>query len=139
MIILDTNVISEPLKPEPNAAVQAWLDRQVTETLFLTATSLSELLLGVELLPRGKRRQGLATAIDAIVERFFPERVLPFDQRAAAVYAAVVAQARTQGCSITVPDGQIAAIAKMHGFTVATRDAGPFKAAGTPVINPWEK
>jgi predicted nucleic acid-binding protein len=137
MIILDTNVISESLKPEPSPMVQAWLDRQVVETLFLTTTTLSELLLGVELLPHGKRRQGLAAAVGEIVERLFRGRTLSFDQRAATTYATIVFRARTRGCPISVPDAQIAAVAKRYGFQVATRNTAPFQAAGVSGINPW--
>lgn len=138
MIVLDTNVVSEPMKPNRNPSVEAWLDQQVGETLYLTATSLSELLLGVEILPGGKRREGLGGALADLVARLFGSRILPFDQQAAIAYAALVGRARAAGRAISVADGQIAAIAAVHGFTVATRDTGPFAAAGVPVINPWE-
>ena len=137
MIILDTNVVSEPMKHRGDAKVQAWLDRQDVETLYLTATSLSELLLGAELVPQGKRRQALADALDALLNRLFGSRILPFDRPAAATYAALVAKARARGHSISVADGQIAAIAQRHGFTVASRDTKPFKAVGVPCVNPW--
>jgi hypothetical protein len=79
MIILDTNVVSEPLKPQANQQVIAWPDRQTLETLFLTAASLSELLLGVESLPRGKRQQGLCDALKNLIDGLFEARILPFD------------------------------------------------------------
>ncbi|MBA3754911.1 MAG: type II toxin-antitoxin system VapC family toxin [Nitrosomonas sp.] len=139
MIILDTNVISEPMKPNSNPAVQAWLDRQTAETLYLTATSLSELLVGIEVLPDGKRKQGLGTALSELIVRLFGSRILPFDQQAAIAYAALVGQAKLNGCIISVADGQIAAIANVCGFTIATRDTAPFVAAGISVINPWEQ
>ena len=139
MIILDTNVISEPMKPNGNPAVQAWLDRQTAETLYLTATSLSELLIGIEILPDGKRKEGLDDALRKLMERLFGSRILSFDQQAAIAYAPIVGRARTNGRLISVADGQIAAIAAVHGFTIATRDTAPFVAAGVPVINPWEE
>ncbi len=139
MIILDTNVISEPMKPNSNPAVQAWLDRQTAETLYLTATSLSELLVGIQILPDGKSKQGLGAALSELIIRLFGSRILPFDQQAAIAYAALVGQAKLNGCIISVADGQIAAIANVCGFTIATRDTVPFVAAGIPVINPWEQ
>ena len=137
MIVLDTNVVSEPMRPGGNPAVQAWLDAQVAETLYLTATGLSELLLGVEILPDGRRKEGLGAALAELVTTLFESRVLPFDRQAAMVYAPLVGRTRARGHAMSVADGQIAAIAAAHGFTVATRDTAPFAAAGVPVINPW--
>ena len=139
MIVLDTNVISEPMKSSGNLAVQTWLDRQAAETLYLTATSLSELLVGIEILPDGKRKEGLDAALSELVVMLFGSRILPFDQQAAMAYAPLVRRARSAGRLISVADGQIAAIAAVHGFTIATRDTAPFVAAGVPVINPWEE
>lgn len=138
MIILDTNVVSEPMKLHGNPVVQTWLDQQAAETLYLTATSLSELLVGIEILPDGKRKEGLDTALSELVG-LFGSRILPFDQQAAMAYAPLVGRARANGRHISVADGQIAAIAAVHGFTVATRDTAPFVAVGLPVINPWEE
>ena len=139
MIILDTNVVSEPMRRNGNPAVKTWLDRQAAETLYLTTTSLSELLVGIEILPDGKRKEGLDAALSELVVRLFGSRVLSFDQQAAMAYAPLIGRARACGCLISVADGQIAAIAAAHGFTVATRDTAPFVAAGVPVINPWEE
>jgi predicted nucleic acid-binding protein len=138
MILLDTNVISEPTKPLPHPGVTAWLNRQVPETLYLATTSLSELLLGIELLPAGRRKQGLSENMDGLIRRYFEERILAFDRDAAIACASIVARASRQGYAIATPDGQIAAIAAVHGLTVATRDVAPFAAAGVPVLNPWE-
>lgn len=137
MIILDTNVVSEPMKPNGNVAVAAWLDRQVAESLYLTATSLSELLVGIEILQDGRRKEGLDAALLSLLHKLFGARILSFDQQAAMRYAPMVGRARTAGLAISVADGQIAAIAAVHGFTVATRDVAPFVAAGVSVINPW--
>jgi predicted nucleic acid-binding protein len=119
--------------------VEAWLNRQISQTLYITATSLSELRLGVALLPAGRRKQQMAQALDEAVELLVASRILPFDQRAADVYALLVSRARAAGYTVSVPDGQIAAIAQVHGFTVATRDTGPYIAAGVPVIDPWNE
>lgn len=139
MIILDTNVVSEPMRPNSNPAVQAWLNQQAAETLYLTATSLSELLAGIAILPEGKRKEGLGSALSELAAKLFGSRILPFDQDAATAYAPLIGRARAAGRLLSMADGQIAAIAATHGFTVATRDTAPFAAAGVPVINPWEK
>ena len=138
MIVLDTNVVSEPMKANGNPAVTAWLDRQVADTLYLTTTSLAELMVGIEILPAGKRKRGLAAALGELLARLFGSRILPFDQQAAMIYATMVGRARAGGHVISVADGQIAAIAAVHGFTVATRDTVAFTAVGAPVINPWQ-
>ena len=137
MIVLDTNVVAEPMKPGGNPAVRTWLDQQVAETLYLTATSLSELLVGIEILPDGKRKKGLGAALAELLDKLFESRILPFDRQAATAYAPLVASARNSGHVISVADAQIAAIAAVHGFIVATRDTVPFMAAGVPIINPW--
>lgn len=139
MIVLDTNVVSEPMKHNANSAVQIWLDQQVAESLYLTATSLSELLVGIEILPNSRRKAGLDAALNELLANLFGSRILSFDRRAAMAYAPLVGRARSRGRLISVADGQIAAIASVHGFTVATRDTTPFVAAGIPIINPWEQ
>jgi toxin FitB len=138
MIILDTNVVSEPIKANGSPAVTAWLDRQVADTLYLTATSRAELMVGIEILPAGRRKRGLAAAVGELLAKLFGSRILPFDQQAAMMYATMVGRARAGGRLISVADGQIAAIAAVHGFTVATRDTLAFTAVGVPVINPWQ-
>lgn len=137
MIILDTNVVSEPLKPSGDARVQQWLDQQPIETLYLTAISLSELLLGVRLLPDGRRKKSLDIALSVLLARLFGPRIFSFDNIAAASFASLMCGARALGRPISVADGQIAAIAFVHGFSVATRDTKPFEAVGVHVINPW--
>jgi hypothetical protein len=137
MIVLDTNVVSEPMKPNANPAVLTWLDRQAAETLYLTTTSLAELLLGIEILPDGKRKKGLDSALADLISQLFGSRILTFDQTAAKAYAPIVGRARASGRAIATADGQIAAIAVARGFTVATRDTAPFESAGVSVINPW--
>ena len=138
MIVLDTNVVSELMNPVCNPVVEEWLDAQAAETLYLTSTSLSELLLGIELMPAGKRQERLRVILDDIVERLLDRRILSFDELAAECYSKLIARARRRGRAISILDGQIAAVAESHGFTVATRDTSPFEAAGVAFVNPWE-
>ena len=141
MILLDTRVVSEPLRPAPDPRVVAWIDAQPMETLFLSAITMAELRAGVALLPAGKRRSGLQQNLEKRVLPLFAGRVLPFDLACTPAYAALIAKARNAGSAIAAADGYIAAIAAIaatHGFTLATRDAGPFVAAGVAVINPWQ-
>ncbi len=137
MILLDTNVVSEPLRPAPDARVIEWIDAQPLETLFLSAITVAELRAGVTLLPAGKRRTGLQQNLEKRVLPLFAGRVLPFDLACTSAYAVLLAKARTAGLAIATADGYIAAIAAANGFTVATRDTAPFEAAGVAVINPW--
>lgn len=137
MIILDTNVIAEPMKKDGNPKVTHWLDEQSAETLYLTSTNLAEILTGIEFLPKGKRKEELRTNCRTLLTQLFGTRILPFDEEAAAVYANIVSKARSKGHSLSVADAQIAAIASIHGFVVATRDESPFVTAGITVINPF--
>ena len=138
MILLDTCVVSEPLKPRPETKVLNWLDDQAAESLYLSTVSLAELLAGVAALPAGRRRSALAEDLSHVIDRLFANRILVFDQAAAAQLPRIVTTARKSGFTISFADAQIAAIAAANGFAVATRDTGPFLAAGIPVINPWE-
>ena len=137
MIVLDTNVVSEAMKPEPHGAVRAWLNDQAAETLYLSSVTLAELLFGIGALPAGKRKDMLAQALDGLM-RLFRDRVLPFDVDAARRYAELAVTAKTSGRGFPTPDGYIAAIAASRGFIVASRDTAPYEAAGVTVINPWE-
>jgi len=137
MIVLDTNVVSEALKPGRDLSVINWLDQQSAETLYLTATSLSELLIGIAVLPGGKRKSAIGSALDSLMSRLFGSRILPFDHDAARVYSELVSTARAAGKAVSMADGQIGAIAMVHGFSVATRDVIPFQALGLQVIDPW--
>ena len=137
MILLDTNVVSEPMRPEPDPKVLTWLDAQTADSLYLSTVSLAELLLGIESLPAGKRRKALAAALDGQIIALFGGRILPFDVAAAEVYPKIVVRARRRGHPIAEADAQIAAVAASRQFAIATRDEGPFRAAGVPVINPW--
>jgi hypothetical protein len=138
VILLDTNVISEPLKPLADPVAVAWLDRQPKESLFLCAPALMEVLQGIALLPDGKRKKELAAAMQGLLTDFFADRFLAFDREAATVYASLASRASARGFIISAGDGQIAAIAAVHAFAVATRDTAPFLAVGVPVIDPWK-
>lgn len=138
MIILDTNVISEPLRPKPGAGVVAWLDAQAPETLYLTTISLAEVRYGIACLPEGRRRQTLHDRFEGEFLPLFHERTLAFDEPATIAYAALRARARALGSPIGDFDALIASIASVTGFTVATRDTAPFEAAGVAVVNPFE-
>ena len=138
MILLDTNVVSEPLRQAPDARVTEWIDAQAIETLFLSAITVAELRAGMALLPAGKRRSGLQESLETRVLPLFAGRVLPFDLGCTQSYAELMAKARATGLAISSADAYIAAIATAKGLTVATRDTGPFKAVGAKVINPWQ-
>lgn len=137
MIILDTNVVSEPLRPAPDAAVLAWLDAQSPSTLFLTSITLAELLAGVAALPAGRRRNKLAQAMTEQVMPLFEGRVLAFDALAAYAFGRVHAGAQAAGNPIGFADGAIAAIAAAQGYSLATRNLRDFRGTGVAIIDPW--
>jgi toxin FitB len=136
MILLDTNVVSEAMKPEPNPAVRDWLDEQAAETLYLSSVTIAELMFGIGALPKGRRKDKLAAALDGVLE-VFTDRILPFDIGAARRYADLAVKARAAGKGFPTPDGYIAAIAASREFAVASRDTSAFIAAGLTVIDPW--
>jgi toxin FitB len=137
VIVLDTNVLSEPLKPSPAQAVIDWLDAQEAQTLFLPAICLAELLAGVTAMPTGKRRTQLKEAVSTSLLPLFAGRILPFDAAAAEAFGHIHASATKQGNAIGFPDCAIAAIASSRGFMVATRNTRDFKGTGVKLIDPW--
>ncbi|WP_422014652.1 type II toxin-antitoxin system VapC family toxin [Reyranella sp.] len=136
MILLDTNVISEAMKPEPDPAIRDWLDEQAPETLYLSSVTIAEFTFGIGALPEGRRKDGLAAALEGVMA-LFGVRILPFDTKAAQRYGDLAVRARAAGRGFPTPDGYIAAIAAAHDFAVASRDVSPFEAAGLAVIDPW--
>lgn len=137
MILLDTNVVSEQLRPNPEPRVLRWLDAQAEDSLFLSAITVAELRTGVAILPEGKRRERLHEELErGILPNFFG-RILPFDLDCTPFLAEILAHARRTGRAVALADSYIAAIAARNGLTVATRDTAPFLAAGVPVVNPW--
>lgn len=137
MIVLDTNVLSEPLKKTPSPQVMRWLDDQAAESLYITTISHAELRYGVLLLPAGKRKTMLASRIDAVLG-LFTERTLAFDVDSAERLAHIAAVSAKHGGKATAPDAYIAAIAAARGFAVATRNVKHFEHAGIRLINPWD-
>lgn len=137
MIILDTNIVSEPLKKNPEPKLMEWLDNQSAETLFITAVSRAELRFGVLRLPNGKRKNALAAQIERVLD-LFKDRTLGFDSAAADKLAQIAADCEKKGKPALAPDAYIAASAAARGFAVATRDVGHFEHTGVRVINPWE-
>jgi toxin FitB len=126
------------MKPEANAAVGAWLNEQVAETLYLISVTLAEMLFGIAVLPAGKLRNTLTRALDGLLE-LFGDRVLPFDTNAGRHYVELAVAARNAGRGFPIPDGYIAAIATSRGFIVASRDTSPYEAGGLQVIDPWQR
>lgn len=137
MIILDTTVVSEPLKPRPDRHVQEWLDRQAPATLYLTTINMAELWAGIEVLPPGRRRKQLHNAMANEVLPLFDGRVLTFDPASAAVFARVFSKAQAAGNSMDFADCAIAAIATTHRFILATRNSKDFKGSGIELLDPW--
>jgi predicted nucleic acid-binding protein len=139
MILLDTNVISEPWKPVPDEAVVAWLDAQAIETLFISAITIAELRFGIAAMPLGKRQTILRDRLEGEVLPHFSERILPFNLATSQFYSELMARARVSGKAIGTADGYIAATAASNRLAIATRDTSPFEAAGLQVINPWSR
>lgn len=137
MIILDTNVVSEPLRPRPARAVVEWLDAQAIETLYLTSINLAEVRYGIAVLPAGRRRTMLRDRFEGEFVPLFQGRVLDFDDPASVAYAASRARARAAGHALGDVDALIAGIACSRRFAVATRDTAPFVAAEVEVIDPF--
>jgi predicted nucleic acid-binding protein len=139
MIVLDTNVISELLRPTPAKQVETWLAAQDGATVYFTTVGESELLHGLAILPEGKRRAALAKAVEAILEEDFNSRILPFDRAAARAYATIAAERRSKGRPISQFDCQIAAIARTYEAAIATRNITDFNGCGITVIDPWKQ
>ena len=137
MILVDINVVSEPLRRAPEPRVAGWLDAQALETLYLSAITVAELRFGVQSLPAGRRRNRLHEDLEGQVLSMFAGRVLAFDLAASQAYADLMAMARSAGGAVPVSDGYIAATAAANGMIVATRDTAPFATVGLKTVNPW--
>lgn len=139
MILLDTNVVSELMKPQPESHVLAWLDRQVGGKVFTSAITRAEIELGIALLPAGKRRKALSLAANAVFTEDFAGCILPFDEACAVHYAILVAHRTHIGHPISTEDAQIAAIALHHRLILATRNIKDFQEIrGIDLVNPWQ-
>jgi toxin FitB len=137
MIILDTNVVSEVMKPSPSRAVVDWLAVQNPAIVFITAITEAELRYGLELLPKGKRRDTLLEAMSRMLAAGFESRVLPFDSSAARRFGEISAARRRRGRPISQSDAHIASIARSRQASIATRDVDGFQLCGVPLIDPW--
>lgn len=137
MIIIDTNVVSELLRPVPEPQVEQWLSKQDGRTVYLTAISEAELRHGLVIMPAGKRRASLTDAVDRILREDLAGRILPFNSDAAQSYAVIAAARRSAGRPIAQADCQIAAIAHSRSATVATRNTPDFEGCDIDLINPW--
>lgn len=137
MIVLDTNVLSEAMKPTPDTAVASWMERERGQGLFTTAVSEAEIMYGISILPDGRRKRELQNAAQGIFA-LFAERIFPFDSAAAREFALIVADRRRAGRPIDALDAEIAAIARSRGMSVATRDIADFADCGVALIDPWK-
>lgn len=138
MIVLDTNVVSEVMRPTPDPRVLAWLDEQVADGVFLTAVTAAELLYGVERMPAGRKRSTLEKAVGELLDIDFGGRILPFDSLAAIEYARIVIECERYGRPIRIADAMIAAAALAAGVdTIATRNVADFRDTGANIVDPW--
>lgn len=137
-MILDTNVISEIMKREPNTAAAHWYRTAGSATRFLTVITEAELRFGIAYMPDGKRKTAMMAALEAILEVEFSNRILAFERADALHFADIMASRRRSGRPIGAADAQIAAIARRWGFPVVTRNVEDFAECGIEIINPWE-
>jgi toxin FitB len=138
MIVLDTNVLSEVMRPAPSPRVLEWFKQQLASELFLTSITVAEIYYGIERLPRSKRRESLLTAASGLFDEDFADRILPFDTDAAAAFGRISAQRRALGRPISTFDAQIAAIAQLHGAILATHNLPDFEHCDLRLIDPWQ-
>ena len=137
MILLDTNVLSELMRPSPAAEVLRWFAAHSASQLFTTKITQAEILHGLKVMPKGKRRAALQLAVEAILEEDFADRILPFDSDAARVFPKIAGSRRALGRPMAQWDAQIAAIARSRGAALATRNSNDFEHCGVRVVNPW--
>lgn len=137
MIVLDTNVVSEVMKVSPSKWVVEWLNALESNSIFISTVSIGEIAFGLRVLPDGNRRRELKDRFEKFVAQAFIHRVLDFDEPAARIYGEVMGHRRELGRPMSVPDGQIAAIARTHGFSVGTRNVSDFEECGVELINPF--
>jgi toxin FitB len=137
VIVLDTNVISEAMRPAPDATVMAWLRAQPLLEVATTAVSLAEIDYGLCRIPQGRRRKDLEAKLQTFLTRGFRDRMLPFDEAAARLYGSIVTIRQGMGRPIDAFDAMIAAIARSRAAAIATRNVADFEGCGVTVIDPW--
>jgi predicted nucleic acid-binding protein len=138
MIILDTNVVTELMRPAPEARVLRWFGSQAAEDLHITAVTVAEILYGIELISTSRRRDVVRAGAEKMFGDVFADRILTFEDRAARVFSQIASSRRRQAKPISESDAQIAAIARVHGATLATRNPYVFEGCGVRLVNPWE-
>lgn len=139
MILVDTNVISELMRPTPSSAVISWIDEQETINLFISTITIAEITYGIRVMPKGKKREKIQTAFSRAIDEVFAYRIISFDNEAAYAYGEIMGRRKELGHPMSVIDGQIAAIAATHHFSIATRNIKDFQACNLRLINPWEQ
>ena len=137
MIVLDTYVLSEIMKPVPDSRVLTWVDSISSHDAAITAVTVAEILYGIGRMPEGRRRRELTEAIEAIFDEDFGGRILSFDAAAAVEYATLVVEREAAGRPISMADAQVAAVCRVHGCALATRNERDFEETGVRVVNPW--
>lgn len=137
MIIVDTNVVAEVMRAAPAPAVVTWFNAQDSASLFLTAITVGEIRYGLRIMPKGQRRHAIERGFDRIIATAFAGRILAFDEPAATHYGEVMGRRKEIGRPLSAPDGQIAAIARLHSFAIATRNVRDFLACGIEIVNPF--
>ena len=138
MILLDTNIVSEVMRAYPAESVVTWLNGQASDKLYVAAITIGEIAYGLRILPDGKRRSGLGERFEQFIALAFDQRVLAYDESAARIYGELMGDRKELGLPMSVPDGQIAAVARRHRLAVATRNVLDFENCGVDVINPFE-
>ncbi|WP_026455145.1 type II toxin-antitoxin system VapC family toxin [Saccharomonospora iraqiensis] len=137
MTVLDTNVVSELMRPEPDRGVMAWVDRMPPEDVFVTAVTAAELRYGAARLSDGRRKRELVVKVEELFAEDFRGRVLPFDDAAAGCYAEITVAREREGLAVSMADAQIAAICRSHGVPLATRNTKDFSGTGVELLDPW--
>lgn len=138
MILLDTNLISETMRPSPSAKVLQWLGSQSTRSLYVSSVTVAEIGFGLRTLPEGRRRLDLQSRFDTFMKRGFEHRILAFNESSARLYAEIMGFRKEIGRPMSLLDGQIASIARSHSFSLATRNVDDFESCGITVVNPFE-
>ena len=138
MIILATNVVSELMRPAPDARVLRWFSSQAAEDLHVTVVTMAEILYGIELISTSRRREVLRSGAEKMFEEVFADRILIFEDRAAQAFSQIASSRRRQSKPMSEFDAQIAAISRIHGATLATRNPYVFEGCGVRLVNPWE-